>query len=120
MDRIRNETIRTKNGNEERQIRTAIKTVLATSCELLDGLQGKRRRGRPVNTWKAEIRGQHAKRTPSRIVSVFQSRALVQEKNHVFGLRKSVYSQKTSFNNDIYIGKTNSCLAVTVAAQALG
>jgi hypothetical protein len=69
MDRIRNETIRTKIGmkrdtlqeTEERQLRWCSHVVRMVDCRIARQVaewnpQGKRRRSRPVNTWKDGIR----------------------------------------------------------------
>jgi hypothetical protein len=58
--------------------------------------QGKRRRGRPVNAWKDEIRDSKQRRI-LRAEEYFDRE--FRRKNYDFGLSKTVYSQKTSFNN---------------------
>jgi hypothetical protein len=51
--------------------------------------QGKRKRGRPVNTWKDRIR--ESMRAKER--RMYGSISL-EKKNHVFGLRKTVFTEK--------------------------
>jgi hypothetical protein len=60
MDRIRNETIRTKMGMKK-DILQEIDVMRMDDCRTARQVahwnpQGKRRRGRPVNTWKDAIR----------------------------------------------------------------
>jgi hypothetical protein len=58
--------------------------------------QGKRRCSRSVNVWKDGIRALcKEKISEIKNVSIESSRG----KSYVFGLRKTVYSQKNTFNN---------------------
>jgi hypothetical protein len=62
--------------------------------------QGKRSRGRPISTWKGGIGDSMLRRNLKN--EEYFNRELRREKNYVFGLRKTTYSQKISY---IYSGE---------------
>jgi hypothetical protein len=105
MDKIRNETIRTKmrikknivQEIEEQQLRWCGHVKRMEDGKIVKQVaewkpQGKRKRGRPINTWKDGIR-ESIKRRELKDEECIDR---VGEKNHVFGLKKTVYSRKNS------------------------
>jgi hypothetical protein len=104
MNRIRNETIRTKMGMkkdilqeiEEKQLRWYGHVMRMDDCRTARQVadwnpQGKRRRGRPVNTWKDGIRDSMQRRNLKD--EEYFDREIWRTKI-VFRLRKTVYSRK--------------------------
>jgi hypothetical protein len=104
MDRIRNETIRTEMGMKkdmlqetEQQVRWRGYVMQMKGCRIARRVaewnpQGNGRRDRPVSTWKDEIRDRIQRRNLND-EECFDP-VLSREKNHVFGLRKTVFPEK--------------------------
>jgi hypothetical protein len=113
MDRITNGAIRTKNRNEgghvakkktaEHRLRWYGHVMGLENCRVAMQVaqwnpQGRRRRrDKPVNTWKDGIRDSVQKRrSKDKNVSIGSSGG----KNCVLGLKKPAHSKKNSFNNN--------------------
>jgi hypothetical protein len=106
MVKIKNEAIRKKIGikkntvqeTEEQQLRWYGHVKRTEDGKIVKQIaewkpQRKRKRGRPINTWKDVIRESREKRAKGR--RMYGSRFL-EKKNLVFGSRKTVYSRKNS------------------------
>jgi hypothetical protein len=83
-------------------------------------LQGKRRCGRPVSTWKGEIRDSMQRRNLKD--EEYSDRELWRKKNYVLGLRKTVYSLKNSGNKIVIktVSRVLSCVRVSAAVINCG